>query len=365
MKQKIALYYDSLWIKGGAERVAAQLAKKLNADIITSGYNPELKEWLDFDGNIIDIGNPIIKINQELGILLGSALRFSTYKAPNTYTVHIFLGFNSIYAAKKENNNIWFCLTPNRMLYDSRKLKSKEGSFAKQLFFRFYQKIFTEFDQNAVKKINDVVAQTEHVQERIIKYYDRDSHVIYSPLDTNNYSFGKFGDFYLAVGRVVPEKRILLIAQAFTKMPRQKLIIVGEGPERGALQEIIKHSDNISYLGNVSEELLLQLYSTCLATIYMPFNEDYGLVPLEGMASGKICIGVNEGGCLETIKHNETGKIISPNIESICNTINTTDREWIISRRLSCLSWVKQFDTHHAIKAWEKTIESSLLKYAN
>lgn len=355
---RIALYYDSLWVKGGAERVAAQLATGLGADLIVSGVNPKLKEWLDFDGKLIDIGNALIHKTQELGMLLEAPARFSRYQPLPDYDVHLFMGFNSIYAAKPGQKNIWFSLTPNRMLYDHRRLKTTTGSFAKRNFFKVYQQFFTPFDQSAVKNISTIIAQTKGVQERIQTYYNRVSQVIYSPVDTKRYKYISDGDFFLSVGRLVPEKRVQLIAESFAELPHKKLVMVGDGPERKQIESIAKRHPNIKYLKSVSDEKLRELYGTCLATVYLPMNEDFGLVPIEGMASGKVAIVANEGGCLETVEHNVTGKIIPATKTALQKTVNELDKAWARKQKNACIHAAKLFDLEHCIDQWERVIQS-------
>lgn len=358
MSLKIALYYDSLWVMGGAERVVCQLANELGADLITSGLNPQLKKWLNIKGKVIDIGNVLINRVGPLGILLESPYRFSQYNPSEEYDIHIFTGFNSIYAARKGNKNIWFSFTPNRMLYDNHTLKTTTGSFAKRFFFKQYRKLLLNQDQKAVRKMSKIVAQTEGVKKRIEEFYNLDSQVIYSPIITSDYYFQAFGDFFLTVGRLVPEKRITLIAQTFSEMPSKKLVIVGDGGERATIEGIAKKSSNIKYLPNLSDDKLKRLYSECLATIYLPINEDFGLIPLEGMASGKVSIVANEGGCLETVTENITGKIITPDKKSLRKVIEGFDKKWAMKQKNACIAASKQFDIEHCVKEWKKVIST-------
>lgn len=358
MKPKIAVYYDSLWGKGGAERVTIELANHLNADIITCGVHPSFTNWLKPETQIVDIGNTLINASVDLGILIESPVRYSFFRPPKKYDIHLFLGFNSIYAAQAGQKNIWFCFTPNRMLYDHKLLKRSTGSLAKQQFFKLYQSVFTKKDQKAVSKIHTIVAQTKTVQKRITQYYNRSSIINHSPVDTSTYYFKDHQDFFLTVGRLVPEKRIVMIAEAFSKVPNRKLIIVGDGPEREKIHKILEQHSNIKYIRSTNEKQLKELYATCLATVYMPMEEDFGLVPIEGMASGKVSIVANEGGCLETVKNEITGKIISPDLDSLVQTLELFDDHWAKRQKNACLTHAKLFDTKKCISKWHQIIES-------
>lgn len=362
MPKSVAIYFDNLLIRGGAEKVALQLASSLNADLITSGINRRaLGDWIDPDITIIDLQNRLSRLNKDLGVLLETPIRFFLNRRRFHYDINIYIGYNSIYASRKDQYNIWFCLSPNRMLYDLREYKRNTGSFPKRLFFRLYSDLLMRLDQHTVKtNFSEIVAQTYSVKARISKYYSKDSKVIYSPIDTSKYRFKEYGDFYLTVGRLVPEKRIELICRAFSKMPEKKLVVVGDGPNRDQIQRIISNSKgNISLLSNQSESVVCDLYSKCLATIYMPVDEDFGLIPVESMASGKCCIAVNEAGIKETILDGKTGVLIAANEQSLIDTVNSVSKSWFLNNKVECINRARTFDILHCTKVWIKLISDN------
>lgn len=358
---KIGIYYDSLVSKGGAERVVIELANNLRADIITSGYNEEINKWLPINGKVVDLGNFSINYIKPIGTLFESPIRFYLNRNKFEYDCYIYCGFSSIYGSniKNKEKNVWFCFTPNRILYDLKKIKMDNSSQFAKLILKLYILIFNKRDQRIIKNnFNEIYSQTENVKNRVKKYYQINSKVIYSPLDIKKYSFNKLGDYYLTVGRLFAEKRSILIVNSFLKMPDKKLIIVGDGPQKTKITKMIKKSNNIKILSNINEQKLKKLYSNCLATIYMPVNEDFGLVPLEGMASGKICIGVNEGGCLETIVNEKTGFLIKPQEKEIIRIINNFDTKKALKMKKDCLFWVKKFDIETIIYKWEQELSN-------
>lgn len=358
---KIAIYYDSLISKGGAERVVIQLANQLGADIITSGYDPNINSWIPINVNVINLGNQSTAIFKPLGILFEAPLRFFLNKNMFDYDVNIYCGFSSIYCSSKKykSKNVWFCLTPNRILYDLRKVVIKNARmFAKPAFYS-YQLVFSWLDQHVIKNnFEDIISQTFTVSKRVKDYYGKKSKVIYPPVDINKYKFKQFGDFYLAVSRFYPEKRMSLIAETFAKMPNKKLVIVGDGPEKGKIKKIIKNSKNIKLVGDISEKKLVDLYSNCLAVVYMPINEDFGLVPLEGMASGKMCIAANEGGCRETVIDGKTGFLVKASEENIRRIINTFDKNQAKKMKAACMIQANKFSINTCVSKWKKEIET-------
>ena len=359
-KTKIGIFHDTLTLKGGADRAIIELANHLDADLITSGFNPELRKWVDIKIKVIDIGNILIKYIYPIGFNLEAPLRFFLNRKKFDYDIYIFSLFSSIFAARPNKLNIWFCHTPNRILYDLREIRLKRANIIKKLFYKIYIKILYSRDQNIIKNnIQKIITNSKNVQTRVRKYYKQKAEVIYPPINTKKFKFKKFGDFYLAVSRLIPEKRIDLIAKAFIKLPNDRLIIVGDGPEKKKISKIIKNYKNIELLSNVDDRKLIELYSTCLATIYMPFNEDFGLVPLEGMASGKACIAANEGGCKETVINGKTGFLIEATEKNIINAIKKYNLKKAERMKEDCIKQSKKFDTKNYIKNWKRLIQNA------
>jgi len=355
--KKIGIYYDSLVSIGGAERVVIELANMLGADIITSGYDSKVNEWVPIKNQVIDIGNVSIKFLKPIGTLFEAPIRYYFSRKRFKYEINIFFGSTSIFASNKQNKNIWYCFSPNRILYDLRNLKLNDSSFIRRILFMLYIKLFNRLDQEIVKtNFSNIISQSYNIQKRVRKYYNIDSSVIYGPIDTNKFKFERFGDFYLTVSRLFPEKRVSLIVKAFIKIPEKKLVIVGNGPEKNKIKNLIKGHTNITLFNDISDKELYNLYGNCLATVFMARDEDYGLIPIEGMAAGKSCIAVDEGGCKETIIDGKTGFLIKATEENIIRAVKKLDIKEARKMRNNCLEWVKRFDTKECIKQWKKEL---------
>jgi len=104
---KIAIYTDSLSGLAGGSKVAIELANRLNADIFTCGYDSNINKYIKIKGKITDIGNFSHKFSPAFSYYFEIPIRFLFYK-PQKYDKHIFIGNFSIFASKKENDNIWF-----------------------------------------------------------------------------------------------------------------------------------------------------------------------------------------------------------------------------------------------------------------
>ncbi len=115
------------------------------------------------------------------------------------------------------------------------------------------------------------------------------------------------GDYYLAGGRLIPYKRVDLAVQAFNQLGLP-LLIYGDGRDRASLQALA--GPNVTFLGRVSSERLIDLYQHCRAFVF-PGLEDFGIAPLEAQAAGRPVIAYGGGGALDTIIDGETGVLFA------------------------------------------------------
>lgn len=161
-----------------------------------------------------------------------------------------------------------------------------------------------DWDVRSSYGVDRYIAISEFIARRIHKVYRRDSRVIYSPVDVDSCRFSQEKeDFYLTASRFVPYKRMDLIVEAFSHMPNRRLIVVGDGPEYKKIRK--RAGKNVELLGYQSNERLKELMSRARGFLFAA-KEDFGIVPIEALASGTPVIAFGEGGALETISQ-ETG----------------------------------------------------------
>ncbi|MDQ1337021.1 MAG: hypothetical protein QG552_3971, partial [Thermodesulfobacteriota bacterium] len=153
----------------------------------------------------------------------------------------------------------------------------------------------------AVRSMDMIVAISETVRERTMEYLGHDSLVVYPPCETERFRSMEEADYFLSTARVDPLKRVALIVEAFIKMPAKRLVVVSGGSDMPKIREMAERVENIEVLGWVGDEKLCDLIGRCIATIYIPRDEDFGISPVESMAAGKPVIGVQEGALLETV----------------------------------------------------------------
>ena len=158
-------------------------------------------------------------------------------------------------------------------------------------------------------RIDYLISNSNFTAKRIKKYWGRNSEIIHPPVAIERFKYNKTrSDFYLSVNRLVPNKRVDLLIHSFNKLGFP-LIIIGEGPERSKLEKIA--NPNIRFLKKVSNLDVINYMSRCRAFVYAGI-EDFGIAPVEAMASGAPVIAFGKGGVLDTVncltsyKKNET-----------------------------------------------------------
>lgn len=176
-------------------------------------------------------------------------------------------------------------------------------SFIKKIvpFFMNYIRIW---DRMSAERPDKIIANSNFIARRIKKYYKRDSTVIHPPVEINKFRIApKIEDYFLIVARFMAYKRIDIVIQAFNKL-NLPLKILGRGPEFKRLKKMA--GPNVEFLGRVSDEELTEYYSRCRAFIF-PQEEDFGIVAIEAMASGRPIIAYRGGDIPEHIEDGRTG----------------------------------------------------------
>ncbi|MEO0087422.1 MAG: glycosyltransferase [candidate division WOR-3 bacterium] len=206
--------------------------------------------------------------------------------------------------------HICYCLSPMRYMWDMFDEYFKKAKLITRIGAKIFRPYLRRWDVKSSERVDFFIADSKNIANKIKKYYQKESKVIYPPVNTNFYQIlnKKREDFFLIVSALVPYKKISLAIETFNEL-NLPLKIIGTGPEEKKLREIA--NKNIEFLGWQPDEKLLEYYNKCRALIF-PQEEDFGIVPLEAQACGCPVIAYKKGGALETVIENETGIFFYP-----------------------------------------------------
>lgn len=339
-KPKVALVYDRVNKWGGAERVLLALNELFpDAPLYTSVYDSQKALWARIFPRVYSSflqKIPILKNHHELlgwlTPLAYESFSFDQYDLVISMTSEAAKGI----LTKPQTKHICLCLTPTRYLWsgyqdylDHPPIKLGWIPFYRHLSQPFlkYAKIW---DGVAAQRPDIYLAISSEVQKRIKNYYQRDSIVIYPPVDVNkfvNYKIEENSsmekDYYLIVSRLVPYKKVDLAIKTFNEL-ELPLIVVGTGSEETKLKFMSRK--NIKFKGFVSEEELIKLYKGARGFIY-PQEEDFGITAVEAQSAGVPIIAFKRGGIRDTVIEGETGIFFdNQTVESLSSAILKFER---------------------------------------
>ena len=199
--------------------------------------------------------------------------------------------------------HICMCYSPMRYAWDLQHQYLRETGFDRGLMgwlVKWQLHRLRLWDLRTANGVDGFIAISQFIRRRIRKTYRRDAAVIYPPVNIAKFSLrADKEDFYLAASRLVPYKKMDLIAEAFAAMPERRLVIIGDGPEMRKVRA--KAGPNVTVLGYRSDEVLRDYMQRAKAFVFAA-EEDFGIVPLEAQACGTPVIAFARGGALETIR---------------------------------------------------------------
>ena len=358
---KIAIFHNFLDNIGGAEKTDLLIARELGADIYTTNIDAEKIRAMGFSTtNIFSIGKVPINAPWRQD---ATSWRFSRLNLGKKYDAYIIAGDWALSGARHNHPNLWYVYSPSREIWDLYEYTRKNlvpwyGRFIFDLWVHYHR----QRNLRLLHSVDKIIATSQTVQGRIKKYLGKESPVLYPPIDTKTYRHGEDYGYWLSVNRLITHKRVEMQVQAFSQMPQEKLIIVGSYEKSRHFDRYARyvHSitpPNVEIRSWVSDDKLRDLYAHCRGVITTSLNEDFGLTPLEAMASGKPVIAPYEGGYKETVLPSRTGLLIeSINSDKLKHTIQTFMAE-TSSYRSACEARAQQFDIQTFIIKLKEVLE--------
>ncbi len=359
---KIVILNNSLDNIGGAEIVSLTLARELNADLYTTNIDIEkIKKvgFVDVLPRIFSIGRIPKKspFRQQLALL-----KFRYLNLSNKYDFFIISGDWAMSSAVNNHPNIWYVHSPLNELWQFK-------NFVRNDMLDFWQKPFFDiwvwFNRKLTikysKYVDNWVCNSENTKRRIKRFYNEEAVIINPPIYTSKYNYKEDCGYWLSVNRMVPHKRIEIQIEAFSKMPKEKLIIVASY-EKGVKQfeeyknkiEKIKPS-NVLIKYWVTEEDLLDLYANCRGFIATTRDEDFGMTIVEAMSAGKTVVYSNDGGHKESVSGEAGIPIDNINADKLCEIISGVKIP--LNKNYVSIERAKKFDTSVFVEKIKQVLE--------
>ncbi|MDD3267626.1 MAG: glycosyltransferase family 4 protein [Burkholderiales bacterium] len=305
---KVAIVHEWFVSYAGSEKVVEQLIKCYpEADIfaLIDCLNPDEKDFLQGKEVKTSFLQKIPFIKQKYQLFL-PLMPFAIEQFDlSNYDVII----SSSHAVAKgvltgpNQLHICYCHSPIRYAWDLQHQYIKESNkgFLLSWLMRYFLHKIRLWDYRTANGVDYFIANSNFIARRIKKVYGRDSEVIFPPVDIQKFTpqINK-QEYYFTASRLVPYKKVDLIAKAFAKMPDKKLIIAGTGDGATKIQDLANKYTNIKYLGFISDDKMIELMQNAKAFVFAA-EEDFGIIPVEAQACATPVIAYGKGGVCDSV----------------------------------------------------------------
>jgi len=252
--------------------------------------------------------------------------------------------------------HVCYCHTPMRYVWDMYDEYRSNAGLLARVVMPLLIGWLRRWDNATSKGVDQFVANSKFVQSRIKNKYGRESKVIYPPVAIEQfYVSSVIEDYYLYAGELTHYKQPQLAIEAFNQSGR-KLLIIGEGAIEKELKLLAK--PNIKFLGRQSSKQLKTYFSQCKALIF-PGIEDFGIIPVEVMASGRPVIAFRCGGALETVVEFETGLFFDEQMAgSLNNTLDQFEKGEVIFKSAAIRKHAEKFNKERFVSEMKVAINN-------
>ncbi len=260
------------------------------------------------------------------------------------------------YAVRHRNKVVWL-LHQFRQAYELD--RTELGQFGESSEDRATRRAVQRLDRVALGEARRVFATSHNVADRLRRSVGIEAELMPHPPQELPYRCDEYGDFILSVGRLDRSKRVDLMLEAVAAAPGLQLVVAGDGPDRGRLEELAQRlalNGRVRFAGRVSEEELADLYAGCLAVYYAPVDEDFGMVPYEAFLAEKPVVTTRDsGGPLEVVTDHRTGLVCEPHAAALGEACS-----WLGAHREEARQWGLAGKELARRVSWDETIERLL-----
>ncbi len=252
--------------------------------------------------------------------------------------------------------HISYCHTPIRYAWDLYHQYLNDLNIhggLKGIYVRWTLHKIRMWDYISSNRVDYFIANSNHVAKRIKKIYNKDADVIHPPVDTHKIKANSNKEnYFLTASRFVPYKKIDMIVEAFQKLPEERLVVIGEGPDKEKIKKLA--GKNVEVLPRQEYSKLVEYMAKAKGFIFAG-EEDFGITMVEALAAGTPVIAYNVGGASE---------IVQPGMGLLFNEQSTNAVANTVSEYLSNIDSFDSNDiSKYAQKFSRENFESSIKQY--
>ena len=324
MTERIAVAHGNYLERGGAERVSNELARLFDAPLYYGFGDPEYVPD-DIDSRRLFTGRLRSQLSKSV-LSRDLYYAFSAQRIPQLAKYEtLVLSKNELswYVPEDKQTVVHYIHSTPRTPYDL--FQQRGGGLATRLYSFAARTLFLP----NTKYPDRFVANSELVARRLRRYWripEERIDVVYPPIPVEEYSPREREEYYLTYSRLIPEKRIDEIVDAFAGLDAE-LVVGGSGEERERLER--RAPDNVRFVGYMDESEKKRRLGEARALLFNAMNEDFGMIPVEAFASGTPVLGVEEGYTKYQIRDGKNGYTHGPDAESIRSTVERFDRDGV------------------------------------
>ncbi len=324
---RVAIVHHWIVERAGGEKVIESLLRLYpNADVYTNMYRPReldgplserairttLVNLLPYTPSLLPLYVPLMPAALARLDLRDYDLVISNESGPSK---GVRVGPQTVH--------VCYCQSPMRYVWDMEAEYLAAASPLIRPAMRIAAWYLRKWDRSSAKRLDLVIANSRHTQERVRIAWQRDSIIVHPPVEVDRFApVDPRRDHFVFLGRLVPYKRADLAVKAANHLGR-RLVVIGDGPEMPRLKRLA--GGTIEFLGRASHEIVSEVMGSARALLF-PGEEDFGIVPVEAMAAGVPVIAFGRGGALDTVVDGVTGILHDEQtVESIAQAIRRLD----------------------------------------
>ena len=316
---RVAIVHDFLYVYGGAEKVLEQMLEVFpHADLfsVIDFVPPADRAWLKHKPATTTFIQrlPLARYKHRAYLpLMPMAIEQLDVGGYDVVLSSSYCVAKGV-LVRPDQAHVCYCHSPVRFAWDLQKQYLAEAGIGpswwphraiKNLTARLVLHYLRLWDARSAAGVDVFLANSDFVGRRIEKAYRRQSETVYPPVDTGDFTpFSEKQGYYFTSSRMVPYKRMAMIAEAFTRTPERRLVMSGDGPEFERIKRLA--GPNVQLVGHQPREKFVHYMQRARAFVFAA-EEDFGIVPVEAMACGTPVIAFGRGGATETVVDGVTG----------------------------------------------------------